>query len=184
MLTLLAMERDLLLFIQEHIRQDWLTPIMKIFTALGEHGIFVIIVTLLFLCFSRTRKMGISCACGLVLSFVVNNLIIKNVVARIRPYNAIDGLVCITNIPLDFSFPSGHTAVVFVMAIILFRRVSGKIGIFALVVAALVAFSRLYLGVHYLSDVLVGAISGGMLGYLAARIVDKVILEKSNKNIL
>ena len=182
MQTLLYLDGNILLWIQEYIRQDWLTPLMQGITMLGEHGIFVSILALIFLCFRKTRKVGVIAACGLISSYIVNNLLLKNLVARIRPYDAIEGLHYLTRKPHDFSFPSGHSAIVFVMAVILFRRFPKKIGIPALLLATLVSFSRLYLGVHYPTDVLAGVVSGIILGYLADRCLGAFLDKKSSSS--
>ena len=169
--TLQALDGNILLFIQENIRQDWLTPIMKVITFLGNDGIFFIVLSIVFLLFRRTRKIGVIAASGLLMSYLVNNVILKNLVARTRPYEVIEGLTYLVEKPHDLSFPSGHAAVSFVIAVILFRRLPKTIGIPAFVLAVLVSLSRLYLGVHYPTDVLVGALSGSVLAYLADRYI-------------
>ena len=182
MQALFYLDGNILLWIQDYIRQDWLTPVMQGITMLGDHGIFVSIIALIFLCFRKTRKVGVIAACGLISSYIVNNLLLKNLVARTRPYDAIEGLHYLTQKPHDPSFPSGHSAIVFVLAVIMFRRFPKKIGISALVLATLVSFSRLYLGVHYPTDVLAGVISGSVLGYLADRCLGGFLDKKSSQS--
>lgn len=103
------------------------------------------------------------CAASLVGSVVVNNLFLKNVVARTRPYEVVEGLTRLIEKQSDYSFPSGHTAASFAAAVILFLQLPKKYGIPALILAVLISFSRLYLGVHYPTDVLAGAVSGTLI---------------------
>ena len=98
---------------------------------------------------------------SLVLSLLFNNMLLKHLIARSRPYDCILGLI-----PL-ITYPSGHTAASFAVGALLFRKLPKRYGIPALVLAALIGFSRLYLGVHYPSDVLAGALLGTGISYAA-----------------
>lgn len=92
---------------------------------------------------------------------------VETSVARSRPYDCIRGLIPLITPPTDYSFPSGHTAASFAVGVLLFRKLPKRYGIPALVLAALIGFSRLYLGVHYPSDVLAGALLGTGISYAA-----------------
>lgn len=164
-------EEDILLFIQEYIRCDALTPVMKFFSLICEYGILWIIIGMIMFSFKDTRKTGIMIFAALILSFIINNLILKNVVGRTRPFDMIEGLTAIITKPTDFSFPSGHTGVSFSAAFVIIRSRPPRYGITALIVAAVTAFSRLYLGVHYPGDVAAGIITG----YFIALISDYVV---------
>ena len=157
------MDSNILLFIQEYIRNPITDPIFKFITSLGNGGFIWILCTILLLLFKKTRKIGFMCAVVLLASLVLNNLILKNLIARARPYDMIQGLKILVEAPTDFSFPSGHTASSFAAATVLFLTVPKKYGIPALVLAALMGFSRLYIGVHYPTDVLAGLISGVLI---------------------
>ena len=157
------MDSNILLFIQEYIRNPITDPFFKFITLLGNGGAIWILCTILLLLFKKTRKIGFMCAIALLASLVLNNLILKNLIARARPYDMIQGLKILVEAPTDFSFPSGHTASSFAAATVLFLTLPKKYGIPALVLAALMGFSRLYIGVHYPTDVLAGLISGVLI---------------------
>ncbi len=164
---LLDLDGNILLWIQDHIRMSGLDGVMKFITSFGNAGIIWIIITLVLLLIPKTRKTGIVSAMALIGSLIVNNGILKLSVARIRPYEVIDGLQCIVKPAVDYSFPSGHTGSSFAAATVIFRRMPKRYGIPALVLAALIGFSRLYVGIHYPSDVLAGMVTGILLGIFA-----------------
>lgn len=169
---LMNLDEKLLLLIQETMRSVQLTPIFTAITRLGDNGFIWILLSLCLLIPKKTRKIGIMSFLALGSSFVVNNLILKNVIRRVRPYDVIHGLSALIEKQHDFSFPSGHTASSFAAAIILYQKLPKKYGCAAILLAILIAFSRLYLGVHYPSDVIVGAISGSCIGLIVSCIVD------------
>ena len=125
-------------------------------------------VVLLF--FKKTRKIGIMCAVSLILSVVINNVIIKNLVARTRPYEVVEGLKLLIAKQSDFSFPSGHTGASFAAAVVIFMKTPKKYGIPAMRMAALIAFSRLYVGVHYPTDVLAGLVTGTICALMSVKL--------------
>lgn len=150
------LDGGILLQIQQHLRTDLLTPFMKGVTFLGNGGWFWILCAVVLLAIPRTRKTGYAAVLSLIFGVIVTNLLLKNIVARPRPFAEIEALIPLIAKPTDFSFPSGHTTASFAVALVMLRMLPKKIGIPAVVLAALVAFSRLYLGVHYPTDVLVG----------------------------
>lgn len=171
MLAALAnLDGNLLLWIQEHIRNDFLTPIFTLITSLGDKGSIWLIICLLLLLSKKTRNVGIMGIIALCLSLIINNGILKNVVARTRPYEVVPGLQPLIPFSKDFSFPSGHTGASFAAAVVFFKKLPHKYGIPALIIAGLIAFSRLYLGVHYPTDVICGVISGVLIGLLSCKI--------------
>lgn len=150
------LDGEILLQIQQHLRTDMLTPFMKIVTFLGNGGWFWILCAVVLLAVPKTRKTGYAAVLSLIFGVIVTNLFLKNIVARPRPFAEIEALIPLIAKPTDFSFPSGHTTASFAVALVMLRMLPKKIGIPAVVLAALVAFSRLYLGVHYPTDVLTG----------------------------
>lgn len=170
----------ILLFVQEYIRCPFLTAVFSFITMLGTAGLISIITCLLLMISKKTRKLGIICAIALALSFLVNNLIIKNLVARIRPYEVIEGLKLITHRASDYSFPSGHTANTCVVAVVIYMLTPKKAGIPVLIFAGLMGLSRIYLGVHYPSDVVFGFLNGAVIGILTAVLGRKMIYNKND----
>ena len=166
---LLEIESAILLWIQNSLRCGLLTPVMRVITTLGNGGAFWIALTLLLLIFRRTRRMGVYCAASMLLTLLVVNLCIKPLAARTRPYELIQGLEILVSRPHDFSFPSGHSANSLTCAWTIFRLAPKKYGVPALVLAVLIALSRLYVGVHFPTDVLAGAAIGVLLSEVALR---------------
>lgn len=121
----------------------------------------------------KTRKTGIIVAAALLMNLILCNLILKNLVARVRPYDVNTAIAILIKKPLDFSFPSGHTAASFAAMTALFLAKMKKAWIAALVLAVLIAFSRLYFYVHYPTDVLGGAVVGILSGIIGYAIVEK-----------
>lgn len=152
------MELQILHMIQGWHR-DWLSDIMIFFSTIGNGGICWIAVCLVLLLVPRTRKCGIVMAVSMLLTMIVGNEIIKKVVARPRPCAVDRGVTLLIPFPSQYSFPSGHTSNSFsaAVSIFLFYR---KPGIIALVVAGIIAFSRMYLFVHYPTDILGGILLG------------------------
>lgn len=165
------LDGEILLQIQQHLRTDMLTPLMKFVTFLGNGGWFWILCAVVLLAIPKTRKTGYAAVLSLIFGVIVTNLLLKNIVARPRPFAEIEALIPLTAKPTDFSFPSGHTTASFAVALVMLRMLPKKIGIPAVVLAALVAFSRLYLGVHYPTDVLAGFVVALVGSSLAVWIV-------------
>lgn len=163
--------------IYENVHSAFLTMFFRIVTLLGEGGIFWIAVAVILLFFKKTRRSGICIGASLLIGVIVGNGIIKNVVARPRPYDAIAGIESVVSHLSDYSFPSGHSLCCFEAATALAMNRT-KWAITAYVGAVLVAVSRLFLFVHYPTDVICGALLGvlfGVLGSLAAgAIYDRV----------
>ena len=171
---LLSLDGNILLFLQEYVRNPVLTPILKVITTLGNGGAIWIALTILLLAIPRTRKIGCMAALALIGTLLVNNMLLKNLVARTRPYEVIEGLTYIVMKPVDYSFPSGHAGCSFAVACIMFRNLPGRYGVPALVLAILISLSRLYVGVHYPSDVLFGMLSGIVISYAAEAVASRI----------
>ena len=159
------MEAEILLWIQNNIRFSGFNPVMEAITHLGDFGLFWILMMVVLLLSQKTRKIGVAVGIALLGSFVFNNLLLKNLVARTRPYEVIDGLQLLVSRAVD----SGHAASSFAAAVVMAKLLPKRYGIAALILAGLIAFSRLYVGIHYPTDVLFGAVSGCLIGWLVAK---------------
>lgn len=171
-------ESNIVLYVQEHLRVDFLNPIMQGITMLGNAGILSILVCIFLLLYKKTRKVGITASLSLLLEFIIVNLTVKKIVGRTRPYVVNEAIQYITQRPSDHSFPSGHTGCSFAVASVLLFMMPKKVGIPAIIVASLIAFSRLYVGVHYPTDILGGFFIGMLTGFIAKLIVEKVTKRK------
>lgn len=167
--SLLTLDGNILLWIQEYIRNDVLTPIMRFITTLGDAGAIWIVLALVLLCFKKTRKIGLLVGASLIGSLLVNNIVLKNLIGRIRPYEVISELQILIDKPLEYSFPSGHTGSSFAAGVTLFLCCPKKYGVPALVLAFLIAVSRLYVGVHYPTDVLGGMLTGTLIALFVCK---------------
>lgn len=150
----------------------------KYFTVLGNSGAIWIVTALVLMCFKKTRKCAFTMATALILCLVLGNITLKPLIARIRPFDVKTTLDIIIPKPHDFSFPSGHTFSSFASAYVIFKNYR-KWGLAAFVFAGLMAFSRLYLCVHYPTDILGGIILGIINGKLSNTIYYKYIERKS-----
>ena len=164
-------------WIAEHWHCRILDALMPPITHLGDGGITWILLAGILLCLPKYRKTGLAMGIALALGLVVCNLVLKPAVGRIRPFayqlhhfNRVIPLLI--SAPTDASFPSGHTIASFEAATVLLLR-NKKWGSVALVIASLIAFSRLYLYVHYPSDVISSILLGGLIGFTAHLIVNK-----------
>lgn len=167
----MSWEIDFLNGIQTLFQCEWMDVLMPPLSSLGDAGIVWIVLSVLLLLFPRTRRAGAASAFSLILMLIGGNMILKPLVARMRPFTVNTAFSLLIPPPEDFSFPSGHTFASFASSTAILRN-HKRIGIPALVLAVLIAFSRLYLYVHYPTDVLAGLLLGiltGYLGNLAAR---------------
>ena len=159
-----------------------LDAVMPVITLLGDAGIFWIAVAVLFIFTKKYRKIGIGMMIALMMGLVICNICLKPMIARIRPYDfKEEHLGTVVNLLIekqhDFAFPSGHTIASFEAAVVILLG-NRKLGIPALILACLIAFSRLYLYVHYPTDVIVSIVLGSVLAligwYLAQKVMDKL----------
>ncbi len=169
-------EIGILEWIADNMHCGFLDTVLSSVTHLGDAGIFWIILSIVLLFPKKTRRVGITMGVSLIIGLLICNLAIKPLVARIRPYDLLGTTPYIISAESDYSFPSGHATACFECATAIFIY-SKKWGVAAYVLAAIVGFSRLYLFVHYPSDVICGALLGVIDGILAALIV-KFIYKK------
>ena len=198
-------EGNLLIGIQHALNADWLTAVMKCITLFGEYGVFWIVLCLILVCNKKTRRLGIICSASLALTFLCCNLVIKPVVGRARPWELFGEIVHMMPHKGDASFPSGHSASSMGTAWAMFiaTRPAGhnydevtclgwngigadpktmhRLSVALVILALLIGFSRLYLGMHFPSDV----VAGLLLGMICATVVWKILNKaESTKGIV
>lgn len=156
-----SIDAQILLWIQDYVRIALLDPIVKGFTALGNGGLIWVAVSVAMVCWKPTRKAGLVSALALIFSLLFTNLGLKPLISRTRPYYVVEGLIpLVTSSDLN-SFPSGHTSAAFAAGLAWAAVLPKKwMRVTAVVQAFLMGLSRLYVGVHYPTDVLVGALVG------------------------
>lgn len=153
---LMALDGNVLLWLQKRARFPAWNFFWIAVTSLGNAGIVWLVLSVALLCQSRTRDAGRAALLSMGLCFLLCNILLKNLVARTRPYEVIPELTTLIPHPTDYSFPSGHTTASFACALVLFGMLPKKYGVPILCLAVLISLSRLYVGVHYPSDVLGG----------------------------
>lgn len=160
--TILNFDVSALLWIQENIRCEFLNWIMIFFTSIGNVGLIWIVMGICMVCTKKFRYAGVTMLFCLAFAWLITEPVIKNIVQRPRPFEEIEALTVLVAKPTSYSFPSGHSCSSFACAYAL-TRTYGKRGAWFYIPAALIALSRLYVGVHYPTDVLTGAIAGTVL---------------------
>lgn len=166
-----SFDYSILNYLNEHFHNAFFDGFFSIITHLADAGWFWIALAALLLCFKKTRKTGCVMGAALLMGVIFGNGILKPLIHRVRPYDnaawspAVTRATLLISPPSDYSFPSGHTLASF----------EGAFGIFlcnkkwsapALVLAVLIAFSRLYFYIHYPTDVIGGMILG--IGFAVA----------------
>ena len=161
-----------------------LTPLMKLVSLMGKGGIFLILLSLALMLFKPTRRFGTAMLLGVSIGAIFTNLFIKVAVARPRPYADPNGFYY----PLwdmlgratesDKSFPSGHTTAAFAASVPVFLLGKKRVSWTALLFGLMMGVSRIYLVVHYPSDVLGGLIVGSVAGCLAVLVTQRFVPQK------
>lgn len=176
-------ELPILYWIQE-LRSPFLDACMEFVTSLGDKGLFFILLGAVLLLFPRTRRTGAAVLLSLTAGFLVGNLFLKNAFMRQRPCWLDPAVVLLIETPSDYSFPSGHSLASFETAVSIFLY-HKKWGTAAILLAVLIAFSRLYLFVHFPTDVAAGAVLGSLIAWMIHRILEKqknCVILKRQKN--
>ena len=179
--SLLQLDGRLLVAIQG-LHTAWLDPIVSIYTKLGDAGILFIALSLAMLLYKPTRKAGALALCAMILGLLVTNVTIKPLVERARPWLDWPIVPLVTEKDPN-SFPSGHTCAAFAAGMIWLRALPWRWGrITAVVIAVLKGLSRLYVGVHYPTDVLAGALIGALCAWAAWKACQ--VWEERKKRVL
>ncbi len=163
-------ELSILNFIRENFASELMDALMKSITFFGNAGWFWIVVAIVLIIIPKTRKIGLTASVALIFSLLLCNVTLKPIIARIRPYDVAENISLIISAPKDYSFPSGHTSASFAASWAIFTY-NKKWGALALAFAGLIAFSRLYLYVHFPTDVLGGLVLGIICATLAFLVI-------------
>jgi undecaprenyl-diphosphatase len=178
MTTILTWDTNILLFIQA-FQADWLTELCRFASFLGGKGCFWVILSIFLLCRRSTRRMGYTLAAALIIEAVLTNGILKPLIARPRPYQAIPGFDPLSHNADGMSFPSGHTGSAFAAWFALRPQISYEKSLALFLFSSLIAFSRLYLGVHYPTDIIGGIAIGYLSSWLATLFLQYVLSRNS-----
>ncbi len=163
-----TVDETILLWIQETVRQGWLSPLVEFYTTLGNGGLLWIVLSLALLCWRPTRRVGAASLLALAIGFLCTNVAVKPLIQRPRPYTAVEGLVPLLTSGDPNSFPSGHTCAAFACCVTWARFAARRwVKVLCLILAVLMGFSRLYVGVHFPSDVIAGCVVGCLCALLA-----------------
>ena len=167
---LTVLDKNILFWIQNHLVSNALNPYMLGLSKMGNAGIVWVILGIGLLLVKKYRRVGVTVLLALAISLIVGNGILKPFFARLRPYIIYPWVpMPIANtLPTDYSFPSGHTFAAFAAAVGVFCQ-NKRWGSMALLLAAGIGFSRIYLFVHYPSDVLAGVLFGAIAGMFACQ---------------
>ncbi len=167
------MDLAIVSWVAEHLHTPFLDWLMPQITRLGDSGMLWLSLSFLLLLHRRTRRTGLTSLIALALVLTVGLGVLKPLIGRARPFTHLPELTLLIPPETGFSFPSGHTASSFASALSI-RFASKNGGRIALVFAAAIAFSRLYLSVHYLTDILAGVLLGCLCAYAARWLTDGI----------
>ena len=177
------LEASIILWIQENLR-GVMDGFWVFVTHLGDDGLLWIAMGITLLFFKKTRPIGFTVLLSLLFDYLIVNVTLKGLVARPRPF-VVNELIepLVGGVSPYRSFPSGHSAGSFAAMFALYKWVPKKIGIPALVLASLVALSRLYVGVHHPTDIIGGCIIGCVCSVLAYRVVKRLLKRIEEKKV-
>lgn len=162
-------------FVQQHFHNGFTDAVFPVITNLGEAGFFWIILALCLMIGKKYRICGLLMLLAMLGAFLTGELLLKNIICRPRPcHDYPDYVQMLVAVPHSFSFPSGHSSSSFAAAAVLFAH-SKKWGIPALVLAFLIAFSRVFLFVHYPTDILAGTALGLLFALLTLFVYRRVV---------
>lgn len=158
--------------------------IVHLITMMGNAGVFWWILSVPFFISKDSRYIGFNVLMAMLLGWFIGEVIIKNIVGRTRPSELLSQDELIIGNPRHSSFPSGHTTTSFSVAMALFINCSALVWVPAAIIATLISFSRIYLRVHYFTDVFCGSLLGICCGVLSKFATDSVRLIPVMEKIL
>lgn len=161
-------------YIQEHFRCSFFDFLMPLLSRAAELGLVWIIIAVIMLFFKKSRRCGVLMLVSMALTILIGEFTVKNIVCRVRPCNVNTAIDMLVRRPQSFSFPSGHTGASFAAAMSICLNKKWYWGLAAILFAALIGFSRLYLYVHYPTDVLAGMALGMLVAVIVWAIAKKL----------
>lgn len=176
---------SILYWIQDNLRNSFMDFVMPLFSNLQDGGLIWISIAVVMLFFKRTRYCGIAVLFAMGIDTLITEYGIKNVVCRVRPCNLVDDVNMLVKKPTSYSFPSNHSASAFAGAVAVMLTIKKKAWtIPAFVFSGIIAFSRMYVFVHFPSDVFAGILLGSTISvlvcYLMKKTGFKALLERKN----
>lgn len=172
-------DAGVLLWVQEYVRTPLGNLLMPLWSSLGNDGMLWIGLALVLLFFRKTRRAGVLALAGMLLNFLAVNVVIKHLVARPRPWLVVEGLETILFIDDPNSFPSGHTSAASAFAVAMCCELDPLWAkALAAAAAVLMAWSRIYVAIHFPTDVLAGAVIGAACGLLAVWLYRRFLRER------
>lgn len=175
-----TLDINILIVIQQYLRGPILDVFFVFVTHLGDKGAIWILLALFLLSKEKYREVGVVLLLTLAVNAILGEVIIKNLVERARPFTYFPELALLINQPSSYSFPSGHTAASFAAAGILSNFIP-KYTVSVYFLAGLIAFSRIYLFVHFPTDILFGIILGTIVSNYMIKGYNKLYLERKTK---
>lgn len=176
---------SILYWIQDNLRNSFMDFVMPLFSNLQDGGLIWISIAVVMLFFKRTRYCGIAVLFAMGIDTLITEYGIKNIVCRVRPCNLVDDVNMLVKKPTSYSFPSNHSASAFAGAVAVMLTIKKKAWtIPAFVFSGIISFSRMYVFVHFPSDVFAGILLGSTIAvlvcYLMKKTGFKALLERKN----
>ena len=178
--TIQSIDFSILNWIQEHLRCGFLDVVAPPISSIANGGILWLIIAFGCQFMKRTRKCGMTMFLAMTMGFIIGDIILKALVARERPCVIAPPEVMLVSIPHSTSFPSGHSTAAFASALSIFHH-HRKVGIAAIILAVFIAFTRLYLYVHFPTDVLAGITLGIVSAVVVSLLTDKYLWERLDR---
>lgn len=178
---------SILYYIQEHLRCSFLDFLMPLFGFIQEGGMVWIVISIILICFKKTRYCGFAILLAMGIDTLITEFTLKNIICRARPCNIDFSIKMLVSRPDSYGFPSNHSASAFAAATALLVTLKKKRwAILGYILATAIALSRLYVFVHFPSDVLVGAIVGSLIALLVCLLMKKTGFKEFliHKNII
>lgn len=170
-------DRGLIEFIQNNLHNPIMDKVMVFITTLGDAGLIWILMGIALLINKKYRKVGFMVLGALALGSILGEGIIKNIVQRDRPFISMEGIDMLIKAPTSYSFPSGHTTSSFAAAGVIAINFKNK-SVYVFTLAVLIAISRIYLGVHFPTDIISGIVLGLSCAYVSVFIIERIYNKK------